>query len=117
MIHSLKMWEVQKHIALTGHSYNNAILVMNNAKFGTSDRRSEEDRAGRGKAAGALMRKIAADKETAQLAEIQAKGMQLTKPDAAKFRALMEPAAKKIAAYAGEDNVKKFNELVRQVAR
>ena len=38
--------------------------------------------------------------------------MQLTKPDVAKFRALMEPAAKKIAAYAGEDNVKKFNELV-----
>jgi len=58
------------------------------------------------------MRKVAADKEAAQLAEIQAKGMQLTRPDTARFRALMEPAAKKIATYAGEDNVKKFNELL-----
>jgi len=33
VIHSLKLWEVQKHIALTSHSYNNAILVMNNGKF------------------------------------------------------------------------------------
>lgn len=112
VIHSLKMWEVQKHIALTGHSYNNAILVMNKGKFDalTADQKKivQEE----AKSAGVLMRKLAADKETAQLAELQAKGMALTKPDTAKFRAMMEPAAKKIAAYAGEDNVKKFNELV-----
>jgi len=112
VIHSLKMWEVQKHIALTGHSYNNAILVMNNAKFGTLTADQKKVVQEEAKAAGALMRKLAADKEAAQLAEIQAKGMQLTRPDAAKFRAVMEPAAKKIAAYAGEDNVKKFNELL-----
>jgi hypothetical protein len=38
--------------------------------------------------------------------------MQITRPDLAPFRAKMEPAYKRIAAYAGEDNVKKFRTMV-----
>lgn len=112
VIHSLKMWEVQKHIALTGHSYNNAILIMNNAKFGTLTAEQKKIVQEEAISAGALMRKIAAEKETAQLAEIQAKGMLLTRPDQARFRVMMEPAVKKISAYAGEENVKKFNDIL-----
>jgi TRAP-type transport system periplasmic protein len=112
VIHSLKMWEVQKHLAITGHSYNNAILVMNNAKFNrlTADQRRivvEE-----AVTAGALMRKLAAENEAGQLAELKAKGMQVTQPNVTAFRALMEPATAKIAAYAGAANVKRFNEIM-----
>jgi hypothetical protein len=38
--------------------------------------------------------------------------MQLTRPDLAPFRAKMDPAYKRIADYAGEENVKKFRAMV-----
>ena len=38
--------------------------------------------------------------------------MQITRPDLAPFRAMMDPAYKRIADYAGEDNVKKFRDMV-----
>lgn len=112
VIHSLKMWEVQKHIALTGHSYNNAILVMNNAKFGTLTAEHKTIVTEEAISAGTLMRKLAADYEASQLAELQAKGMVLTRPDVAKFRARMASAASKIATYAGAENARRFTEIL-----
>ena len=112
VIHSIKLWEVQKHIALTGHSYNNAILVMNTTKFGTLSVEHKKIVTEEAVSAGQLMRKLAADNETSQLVELQAKGMVLTRPETASFRAAMDPAIKKIAAYAGEENVKRFTEIL-----
>jgi hypothetical protein len=43
--------------------------------------------------------------------------MQVTRPDLAPFRALMEPAYKRIAAYAGDDNVTKFRDMVEQARK
>jgi TRAP-type transport system periplasmic protein len=40
--------------------------------------------------------------------------MLVTRPDLAPFRAKMDPAYKRIAAYAGEDNVKRFRAMVEQ---
>jgi TRAP-type C4-dicarboxylate transport system substrate-binding protein len=61
-----------------------------------------------------LMRKLIADAEEDQIKKLQAAGMLVTRPDLAPFRARMEPAYKRIAAYAGEANVKKFRDLVEQ---
>jgi tripartite ATP-independent transporter DctP family solute receptor len=112
VIYSLKMWEVQKHIAITGHSYNNAILVMNNARFAALSSDHKKIVQEEAIAAGSLMRRLAAEKETSQLAELQSKGMQLTRPNVVAFRELMEPATRKISAYAGEENVKRFTEIL-----
>ena len=60
------------------------------------------------------MRKLIADGEADQLAKLQAAGMLITRPDLAPFRAKMDPAYKRIAAYAGEDNVKKFHDMVER---
>jgi hypothetical protein len=43
--------------------------------------------------------------------------MQITEPNLAPFRALMEPAYKRIADYAGADNVKKFRDMVDQARK
>lgn len=51
------------------------------------------------------MRKPFADGEADQLGELAAAGMQITRPDLTPFRAKMDPAYKRIAAYAGEENV------------
>ena len=63
------------------------------------------------------MRKLIADQEADQIDKIEAAGMQMTRPDLAPFRAKMEPAYKRIAAYAGADNVKKFREMVDQARK
>jgi hypothetical protein len=39
------------------------------------------------------------------------------RPDLGSFRAKMDPAYKRIAAYAGEDNVKKFRDMVDQARK
>jgi TRAP-type C4-dicarboxylate transport system substrate-binding protein len=66
------------------------------------------------KTSGELMRKLIADAETDQIAKLQKAGMQITRPDLAPFRAKMDPAYKRIADYAGADNVKKFRDIVEK---
>jgi len=68
-------------------------------------------------AASDLMRKLMAEGEADQIKKLEAAGMQITEPDLAPFRALMEPAYKRIADYAGADNVKKFRDMVDQARK
>jgi TRAP-type transport system periplasmic protein len=112
VIYFNKIYEVQKHLALTRHVYNNMIhtVGVNSWKKLTPEQQNifrEES-----KSSGELMRKLIADAETDQIDKLQKAGMQLTRPDLASFRAKMDPAYKRIADYAGEDNVKKFREIV-----
>ena len=112
VIYFNKIAEVQKHLALTQHVYNNMIhtVGVNSWKRLTPEQQTifrEES-----KSSGELMRKLIADAETDQIDKLQKAGMQVTRPDLAPFRAKMEPAYKRIADYAGEDNVRKFREIV-----
>ncbi|HUN98001.1 MAG TPA: TRAP transporter substrate-binding protein [Bradyrhizobium sp.] len=114
VIYFNKIAEVQKHLALTQHVYNNMIhtVGVNSWKRLTPEQQTifrEES-----KSAGELMRKLIADAESDQLDKLQKAGMQLTRPDLAPFRAKMEPAYKRIADYAGADNVKKFRDIVQK---
>src|SRR6516225_3685251 len=108
VIYFNKFYEVQKHLALTRHIYNNMIhaVGVNSWNKLTPDQQAifrEES-----KSAGELMRKLIAEAEAEQIKKLEATGMQVTRPDLAPFRAKMEPAYARIATYAGEANVKKF---------
>src|ERR1700742_4139317 len=112
VIYFNKIAEVQKHLALTQHVYNNMIhtVGVNSWKRLTPEQQTifrEES-----KSAGELMRKLIPDAEAEQIDKLEKAGMQITRPDLAPFRAKMDPAYKRIAEYAGEDNVKKFREIV-----
>ncbi len=114
VIYFSKFYEVQKHLAVTRHIYNNMIhtIGVNTWKKLTPEQQQifREESAD----AGNLMRKLINDSEADLLNKIAAAGVQVTRPDLAPFRAKMEPAYKRIAGYAGEANVKKFQELVEQ---
>jgi TRAP-type transport system periplasmic protein len=114
VIYFNKFYEVQKHLAITRHVYNNMIhtIGVNSWKKLTPEQQAifREESA----AAGDLMRKLIGDDEAEQINKLAAAGMQVTRPDLAPFRAKMGPAYKRIADYAGEANVKKFQELVEQ---
>jgi TRAP-type transport system periplasmic protein len=109
-----KFYEVQKHLAITHHVYNNMIhtVGINTWKKLTPEQQAifREESA----SAGDLMRKLIAEQEADQIKKLETAGMLITRPDLAPFRAKMDPAYKRIAAYAGEANVKKFIEMVEQ---
>ena len=114
VIYFNKFYEVQKHLAITRHIYNNMIhtVGINSWKKLTPEQQAifrEESRS-----AGELMRKLIADAESNQIDKLQQAGVQVTRPDLAPFRAKMEPAYKRIADYAGEDNVRKFRDIVEK---
>ncbi len=117
VIYFNKYYEVQKHLAITRHIYNNMIhtIGVNAWKKLTPEQQTifrEES-----VAAGDLMRKLMADGEEDQIKKLEAAGMQITRPDLAPFRALMEPAYKRIADYAGADNVANFRAMVEQMRK
>ena len=117
VIYYSKFYEVQKHLAITRHIYNNMIhtIGVNSWKKLTPAQQQifREESA----SAGDLMRKLIGDAEADQIDKLKTAGMLVTRPDLAPFRAKMDPAYKRIAAYAGEDNVKKFRDMVDQARK
>ena len=91
MIYFNKIYEVQKHLTLTRHIYNNMIhtVGVNSWKKLTPEQQTifrEES-----KSSGELMRKLMADSETDQINKLEKAGMQITRPDLAPFRAKWIP--------------------------
>jgi len=111
VIYFNKFYEVQKHLAITRHIYNNMIHTVSAAAWKKLDAGQQTIFREESAAAGDLMRKMIGDQEAEQIAKIEAAAMQVTRPDLAPFRVLMGPANARIAAYAGADNVKKFEEM------
>jgi tripartite ATP-independent transporter DctP family solute receptor len=115
VIYFNKYYEVQKYLSLTRHVYNNMIHVValtSWQKLAPDVQRIIREESA---SAGDLMRKLIADQEADQIQKIKAAGMQVAEPDRELFRARMEPAWKRVAEYAGEDNVKKFVAMVDKV--
>jgi tripartite ATP-independent transporter DctP family solute receptor len=111
VIYFSKFYEVQKHLAITHHVYNNMIHTIGTRSWAKLSPEQKTIFKEESATAGNLMRKLIADAETDQIKKLEAGGLLVTRPDLAPFRARMEPAYKRIAAYAGEENVKKFHEM------
>jgi tripartite ATP-independent transporter DctP family solute receptor len=114
VIASNKLYEVQKYLALDRHAYNSMIHVFNAKKWATLTPEQQKIIREESQSAGELMRKTMASQEAAQIEQLKAAKMQITTPNPAAFRAKMGPAYKKIEAYAGEQNVKTFLEMVNK---
>jgi len=117
VIYYNKFYEVQKHLAMTRHIYNNMIHTIGVHAWMKLTPEQQTIFREESAAAGDLMRKLMAEGEADQIKKLEAAGMQITEPDLAPFRALMEPAYKRIADYAGADNVKKFRDMVDQARK
>jgi len=114
VIYFNKFYEVQKHLAITRHIYNNMIHTVSAVAWSKLDADQQSIFREESAAAGDLMRKLIADQEEDQIKKIAAAGMQITRPNITPFRALMGPAYERISAYAGSDNVKKFQQMAEQ---
>jgi len=84
-IHASKLYEVQKHLALTSHMFQMTPLLMSKRSW---DRLSEADRKAVNAAAAeasALQRKLSQEGDEKLLADLKAKGVQVTTVDKAAF--------------------------------
>ncbi len=107
-----KYYEVQKNLAITQHVYNNMIHTVSAITWKKLSPEQQTIFREESTSAGNLMRKLIADEEVDQIKKMEGRGMTVTRPDLAPFRARMEPAYKRVADWAGADNVKKFREMV-----
>ena len=112
VIYFMKFYEVQKHLALTKHIYNNMIHTISAKTWAKLTPEQKAIFQEESKKAGAYMRQQIMSQEDDVIAKMQKAGMQVTRPNLAAFRAAMTPAYDKISAYAGADNVKRYLEYV-----
>ncbi len=112
VIYFNKFYEVQKHLAITRHIYNNMIHTISAKTWAKLTPAQKSIFREESLKAGAYMRKLIMDQEEDLIGKMEKTGVQVSRPDPAPFRAAMGPAYERIAKYAGEENVKKFREFV-----
>ncbi|MGI6784127.1 MAG: TRAP transporter substrate-binding protein [Aminivibrio sp.] len=98
-----KIYEVQKHLALTGHVFSPAMIAIAEAKFNGL---SEEHKALFLKAAkesALYQREQITRMEDEQVAKLKELGMQVTEPDVALFREATKPVYDEFKGELGED--------------
>lgn len=94
-IHSAKLFEVQKHISLTGHKYEMTPFLMSKR---TWDRLSDADRKAvqeASKAATDLQRKLSKESDDSLVADLKGKGVQVDTVDKAAFQRATTPVITK----------------------
>lgn len=84
-IHASKLYEVQKHLALTNHQFQMTPFLMSKRswdKLSQADRKAVQEAAAE---ATALQRKLSKEADDKLLADLKSKGVQVTTPDKAVF--------------------------------
>ncbi len=112
VIYFMKFYEVQKHLALTRHIYNNMIHTISAKTWAKLTPEQKAIFQEESKKAGAFMRQQIVSQEDDLVAKMQQAGTQVTRPNLALFRAAMKPAYDKISQYVGAENGKKLQEYV-----
>ncbi|WP_232834285.1 TRAP transporter substrate-binding protein [Rhodoferax ferrireducens] len=112
VIYYNKLYEVQKHLALTQHVYHNQLHLISVKSWAMLTPEQQKIVREESKAAGDGMSKGMIAEEDELIAKMVNAGVKVTRPDLKAFRAKVEPAVKEITAYAGEANVQKFLKMV-----
>jgi tripartite ATP-independent transporter DctP family solute receptor len=112
VIYHYKLYEVQPYLAITRHVYNSMVHVMNKRAWDKLSAEQEVIVREESKKAGQWFRDAMVKEEDSLVAKLKAKGMKVTFPDRAAFRAKMQPAYARIADYAGKENFETFMKMV-----
>ena len=114
VIYAYKIFETQKHLAMTGHTYNSMVHVISKT---TWDKLTEEQQKivkEESKKAGDWMRKTLREAEAGQIKKLKELGMEVTYPDVTLFKAKMDPAYERMKASVGADNLKAFLKMLNE---
>ncbi len=105
VIYSNKVYEAQEHLAITNHVYSPAMILFSKTVFEGLDPAYQTALLEAAQEAAAFERSACEDSEADQIAEMEAAGMQVTRPDTAEFQAAMAPVYEKYAEQFGQENI------------
>ncbi|MCR4424581.1 MAG: TRAP transporter substrate-binding protein [Firmicutes bacterium] len=102
VIYAFKLWETQKYLSMTRHTYAPALFVMGLRLFRSLPAAQQQLLVECAQAAAEYERAWNAEQEADQLKEIEANGMKIIQPDLAKFKAAVEGVYQEFAPGFGE---------------
>jgi tripartite ATP-independent transporter DctP family solute receptor len=105
-IRSMKFYEVQKHISLTGHVFSPAVIMVNEKFFKKLSPKLQKALAEAALKAAKAERDFVAGKEADDLEFIKSQGMIATMPDVEAFREASKPVVEIMAGKVGWDIIK-----------
>ena len=108
VIYTSKINEVQKYLALTGHFYSPAALLMSEKAFAALPEDIRKIMLDTAVECANFERNYLGDTETRQLEELKAKGMQVTTPEKKPFQDAAAPVYKEFESQFGKDMVEKI---------
>jgi tripartite ATP-independent transporter DctP family solute receptor len=111
VIHSLKLNESQKYLAMINYNYSSMVHVISKKTWNKMTPEQQKIVKEESQKAGLLMRKLVRDQEKTQIEDLKKGGMQITYPDVSKFRAKMGPAWDAMKKLVGEKNFKEFMDM------
>lgn len=114
VIYAFKVYETQKYLAMTGHTYNSMVHVMSKKTWDKLTAQQQKIVKEESKKAGDFMRKTLRDAEADQIKKLEELGMKVTWPDVSAFKAKMGPAYERMKASVGADNLAYFLKIVEQ---
>ncbi len=106
VIHSSKLYEVQKYLALTGHVYSPAPIIVSKKRWDQMPKEDQEIFRKTALEVAQFQRKINRDAEEAKIKEMEAKGFTVTRDvDKAAWQKAMQPAFDEFAKEFGKDKI------------
>jgi tripartite ATP-independent transporter DctP family solute receptor len=105
IIYFQKIYEVQKYLALTGHFYSPTPLLMSLKAFDNLPKNIQKIMLDTATECATYERNLLRDNEANQLAEIKAKGMQVTLPNKKPFQAAAAPVYKEFETQFGKETI------------
>ncbi len=103
VIHSYKLWESQKYVTMTRHSYASAIFTMGLNKFNGLPADVQQIFLDSAQEAAEFERAWVAENESQQMADLESNGMEVIhEPDLESFRAAVASVYEQYSAQYGE---------------
>jgi tripartite ATP-independent transporter DctP family solute receptor len=106
-IYSFKLYETQKYLSMTNHTYAPAIFLMNKKVFASLNKKTRGIVLKAAQDAAVYERKWNADQMGKQMQVLKEKGMQIAEPDLKPFQAAMKPIYDKYGP--------KFGSLLKEI--
>ena len=105
VIYSNAVYEAQDYLAITNHVYSPSVILFSKAVFDKLDPAYQTALMEAAAEAADYERSCCEDNETAQISEMEEKGLQVTYPDVTEFQAAMAPVYEKYAPQFGQENI------------
>jgi tripartite ATP-independent transporter DctP family solute receptor len=112
VIYAFKIYETQKYLAMTGHTYNSMVHVMSKKSWDKLTPEQQQIVKEESKKAGDYMRQTLRDAEADQIKKLEELGMEVTYPNVADFKAQMGPAYERMKESVGAENLEAFLKML-----